>query len=73
MFFTLLSIVDSIDLCKMLEDRLNIQGPISKIRNNKIKGWSSHHGSVEKNLTGICENAVSIPGLAQWVKDPALL
>ena len=33
---------------------------------------SSRHGSAEMNLISICENAASIPGLAQWAEDPVL-
>ena len=39
---------------------------------NKLSS-SSHCGSVEMNPTSIHEDASSIPGLTQWIKDPALL
>ena len=38
-----------------------------------IKMGSSHHGAVEMNLTRNHEVAGSIPGFAQWVKNPASL
>ena len=46
---------------------------MKKIKLKTIPTGSSYHGSVETNLTSIYEDAGSIPGLAQWIKDLALL
>ena len=60
--------------------KLNIQLPYNPaillgIYPRELKHFhtgSSHHGAAEINLTRNYEVVGSIPGLAQWVKNPAL-
>ena len=44
-----------------------------RVPSTKINLGSSWCGSAEMNLTSIHEDAGSIPGPAQWVKDQVLL
>ena len=44
-----------------------------KKKKKKSSGGSSHCGSAEMKSTSIHEELGSIPGLAPWVKDLALL
>ena len=57
--------------CVALGKTLPVSGP--QFLQQRLALWSSRHGSVEMNPTRNHEDAGSIPGLAQWVKDPALL
>ena len=42
-------------------------------KNQILKKYgSSHCGAAETNVTSIHEDVGSIPGIAQWVKDPVL-
>ena len=53
--------------------KYHLNGKEVKTSQLKSEFRSSHHGSAEISPTSIHEDAGSIPGLTQWVKEPALL
>ena len=56
-------------MCEEGEDTVYYMGrePLFKTGKNR----SSHRGTAERNPTRNQEVGYSIPGLTQWVKDPA--
>ena len=56
---------------KSQTEKLRKQCHLALLQNNKMR--SSHCAAVETNLTNNHEIAGLIPGLAQWVRDLALL
>ena len=57
------------DVCQLIKSTASLKS--SQLKKNEEKG-SSHCGSVVMSPTNIHEDVSLIPGLVQWVEDPAL-
>ena len=55
-----------------IAERLEATERSSDFKDKRQQFGSSLWGAAEMNLTSFHEKAVSIPGLAQWVKDPGV-
>ena len=62
----------SIKIVKYDFENLNFHLPVLKCLFYNGNIWSSRNGSVETNLTRIHEEALLIPRLTPWAKDPVL-
>ena len=63
-----LEILQSMKCCMMLEASM-----APSLAQKRTMGGSSCHGSGEMNRTSTHEDVGLIPGLTQWVREPALL